>query len=469
MPKFPLEINRKLKKLNCQSIKVLRRGLQIKSANITEQNPYSLQTNPQYDFALGTYEIKPSSEYTLILNLDLPKRTSQVTIDIWGLTSNHHLQQINQGRVNIVNRDAKVKFHTYPKSRYVFLTFRIQPDEDYTPDQGVTWSLNYIYIETNTSISKLAATPAVPSKILLKYNIECAPHTIERLELSPSQIYKELIEYLPIQMDIHEHSLIKYLLCEETTPAYITALKANMKISKSTTQHTTQHTTQNPADRNNSNEKQSSDQLIENRKKIMMLSKDLEEILGKVDNILLHKNNLETSLDQTEDTIPIQKEKHENYMRLLQKLLDGLALKSNHIKTLKSTCNQPNDPKDKQPNPKDKQPNPKDKQPNKLEDEEQKNVNLVLDYYLRRIQTDRKILEQSYQEAEMEWKVFHDETLRPIEGKQSTDQGKLDNLLVHYRTLKKDTLKIKEELDQLIVRFMIDWYQLIRDANSIYK
>jgi hypothetical protein len=275
-------------------------------------------------------------------------------------------------------------------------------------------------------------------------------------------------------MEIHEHSLVKYLLCEETTPSYITALKANMKISQQMTQNPRQHPRQHPIDHNSNGgiEKQS-EQLMGDRKKIMILSKDLEEILGKVDNILLHKNNLETSLDQTEDTIPIQKEKHENYMKLLQKLLDGLALKSNHIKTLKSTCNQPNDPKDKQPNPKDRASNPKDKQPNlkdkqlnKLEDEEQKNVNLVLDYYLRRIQTDRKILEQSYQEAEMEWKVFQDETLRPIEGKQSTDQGKLDNLLVHYRTLKKDTIKIKEELDQLIVRFMIDWYQLIRDANS---
>jgi hypothetical protein len=462
MPKFPLEISRKLKKLNCQSIKVLRRGLQIKSANITEQNPYSLQTNPLYDFALGTYEIKPSSEYSLILNLDLPKRTSQVTIDIWGLTSNNYLQHINQGRVNIVNRDAKVKFHTYPKSRYVFLTFRIQPDEDYTPDQGVTWSLNYIYIETNTAISKLAATPSIPSNIQLKYNIECAPHTIDRLELSPSQIYKELIEYLPIQMDIHEHSLIKYLLCEETSPSYISALKANLKFSSpsSSSSIRQQHAGQNLED-GNSSEKQS-DKLMEDRKKIMLLSKDLEEILGKVDNIILSKNNLETSLDKTEDTIPIQKEKHENYMKLLQKLLDGLALKSNHIKTLKTTCNQQSNDKHQ----KDKQSNAtKDKQ-NKLEDEEQKNVNLVLDYYQRRIQTDRKILEQSYLEAEMEWKVFQDETLRPIEGKQTIDQVKLDNLLVHYRALKKDTLKIKEELDQLIVRFMIDWYQLIRDVNS---
>jgi hypothetical protein len=425
MPKFPLEISRKLKKWNCQSIKVLRRGLQIKSANINQST-----TLP--DFALGTYEAKSSSEYTLIVNLDLPKRTSEVIIDIWGLTSNTNLQHISQSRVNVINRDAKVRFHTYPKTRYMFLTLKIQPDEDYTPDQSIVWSLNYLYIETKTAISKSVTTPPIPSNLDLKYNIECAPHTLERLDLDVNNTLKEFREYLPIRLEIHEHSLIKYLLGEETTPAYLSALKANLKYSG------------NGPDQDNQDKQETiqrlSKQLMEDRKEILKTSKDLEEILTKIDNLTLHKHTLESSIDNKEDNIPLQKEKHENYMRLLGKLLEGLALKSNHIKSLKGA--------------------------NKLPEEDQKNVNLVLDYYARRVQADRRTLEQSLQEAEAEWKTFQDETLRPVEGKQSADQGRLDKLLVHFRTQKKDSLKIKEDLDNMIVRFMIDWYQLIQQINN---
>lgn len=434
MPKFPLEISRKLKKLNCLSVKVLRRGLQIKSANLSD-------TATTYDFALGTYDIKPSSEYALIFNFDLPKRTSEVIIDTWGLTSSspqgqNGLHHMSQSKINVVNRDTKVRFHTYPKTRFMFLTFKIRPDEDYTPDQTVTWAINYVYLEAKIASSKLIATPPVPTNMDLKYNIECVPQMLDRLELEPDQVMKEFGG--PLHLEVHEHAVLKYLLGEESTSAYLTALKANIRYSGNDTSST-------PHEDNNENLERLSKQLKELKVEMMSMSKELEESVSKIDNLTLHKRTLESTIDNTGDDIPLQKEKHENYMRLLRRLQEGLALKQNQVKSLKET-NQSSG--------------------NKLAEDDQKNVNLVLDYYMRRIQNDRKTLEQSLLEAEGEWKTFQDETLRPVEGKQSADQGRLDKLLVHYRTQQKDSTKIKEELDNLVVRFMIDWYQLIKQVNK---
>ena len=415
MPKYPLDINRKLRKYG-QNVKVMKRGVQVRKTNFSSKRP---------DFGLGCYEIKPTTQYSLIINVDLPKKSTALQVDFYGLTTANNLQHLTQSRINLVNRDVRVKFHTYPKTRWAFMTFKLLEDES---EDVVSYNVNYVYLDAKTPIPKNATTPAVPNSLTPSYNIECNPHILSQIDLESP--FSEFMEFLPIDMNIFEHSLILFLLGVESSPSYLKSLKANISYASKT--DFWDSTTRNVE----------TGTLKEKLNEIKTISDNLDELLSKVDNLQLHKQSLETIIRQSEDGVPYSKEKRENYIKILQRFKEGLAIKTNYVNKLAET--------------------------NEVQtsDKDRKNVQLVLDYYKRRIESDRRTIQHVLEEAIAEYNVFSSETLKPIEGKQNTDQVRLDKLLVHYRTHKVKAKRLKEELDAKIVDFLVNWYQWIKNTNQ---
>jgi hypothetical protein len=301
--------------------------------------------------------------------------------------------------------------------------------EDENEDVGsLNYIVNYVYLDGKNPIPRNATTPPVPSNLVPSYNIECNPHILSQIDLENP--FSEFSNNLPIDMDIFEHSLVLYLLGVESSPPYLKALKANLSYATRTDYW--DNTTRNVETKT----------LKEKLDEIKIISNELDEILTKVDNLQLHKQSLEAIIRQSEDGVPFCKEKRENYIKVLQRFKEGLAIKMNYVKKLAES---------------------NDMQTN---DKERNNVQLVLDYYRRRIEADRRSIEHCLDEARAEYNVFASETLKPIEGKQNSDQTRLDKLLVHYRTHKGKAKALKEELDAKIVDFFLNWYQWIKNTNQ---
>lgn len=417
MGRNPLDLNRKLKKYQ-QPIKIIRRGLQVK---------YQVLTSKQPDFGLGTYQIKGNTTYSLVINVDLPRKSTALLIDFWGLSNNNGLKRLSQSKVNLVNRDARLKFHTYPKTRHLFMTFKIQQDND--QDQALNYTINYLYIDSKVPIPRTNANNvAIPNSLEFKYNLECHPRVLKELDLR-----EPLKEFeLPINLDVFEHPLLIYLLKKETHPDYLEALKKNISFSNV------------PIETNSGSDFQNVDlELIEeDLKEIMKKSHQLEIVMSKIDNLIHHKHSLENMLNQPEEGVPLQREKNQNYLDILTQFQGGLNLKINYVNQLRIS-----------------------NQESQLGESEKNKINHVLDYYLQRINQDKHKIQIAIDEAEQKWNQYQKDTLVPIDQKHNHDQNRLDKLLVHYRSNQKKSIKIKEELDQMIVKFMINWYRLIIGKN----
>jgi len=421
MGRNPLDLNRKLKKYQ-QHIKIIRRGLQVR---------FNVLTSKQPDFGLGTYQVKGNTTYSLIINVDLPRKSTALLVDFWGLSNNnghHSLQRLSQSKVDLINRDARLKFHTYPKTRHLFMTFKIQQDNDQI--EPLNYTINYVYIDSKIPIPRTNANnAAIPKSLNLKYNLECHPRVLKELDLKdPLNDFK-----LPINLDIFEQPLLNYLLKKETHPDYLETLKKNINFSNVLVTNRSSSSDFQKADR---------ELIEEDLKEIMKKSNQLEIVMTKIDNLIHHKHSLENMLNQPEEGVPLQREKHKNYLDILTQFQGGLNLKVNYVNQLRIS-----------------------NQESQLGETEKNNINQVLEYYLQRINQDRNKIQLALNQAEQKWHNYQQDTLAPIDQKQNHDQNRLDKLLVHYRTNQKKSRMMKEELDQMIIKFMINWYQLILTFN----
>tara|TARA_R100001163_G_C5068136_1_gene207981 strand:+ start:6911 stop:8230 length:1320 start_codon:yes stop_codon:yes gene_type:complete len=436
MGRNPLDLHRKLRKY-IDNIKLVKRGIQIRKSI---DNNRSLE-NP--DFGVGTYQVKSNTQYTLILNVDIPKsksnnkNESSIYVDTWGISHPHNrLHHISQSKINLVNRDVRIRFQTYPKTRFIAFTFYGELGE------VTQYNLNYVYIDSKNPIPRNSVTPGMPSKFSVDFNLELNPRTLEAIELKSNVLYdfRENINLDKINLDVFENQLINYLLQKETSPEYVSALKYNIK-------HCNTHGDFYPAISLSDiavNPKSLLTKLKSMRSEIMKKAKDLEKIMGKIDNLSYHKSSLEAIINQSETGIPYQKKKYENYLEILKDFYTGLNLKYNNIKELKNINNINK----------------------KLSEVEIKNVDLVLDYYLKRIDNDKRKIEKNIRKAETDWNEFQKNTLNPIDTRQNSDQARLDRLLVYFRDYQKNSLEIKSELDKMIVNFIISWYKWIQLSNK---
>jgi len=427
MGRNSLDLHKKLVKYQ-QQIKISRRGFQIKCNNINNKN--------KPDFALGAFQVKGNVSYTLVINVDIPPNKSNgLIIDFWGLSANSHLELLNRHNITTVNRDLRIKFWTYPKTRFFFMTFRIQSEDDIDINQSITYSINYIYIDSKDPLPKNSVTPTIPIKLDLNYDLECNPRTLEELDLNdPLKIFDKI----PINLDIFEHSLLNYLLQKETSPHFLESLKQNIANCNIPSEKHSLYQYNEISSRELT-------ELNELKNNIIKKSREMEEYLSKIDNLTHHKNSLENTLDIVEkDTTPFNSEKHENYINILRKFQDGLNTKLNTLKQLK-TINK--------------------NQLGKLEKKDIDNVDEIIDYYENRINKDKIIFNEILTGGLNEWNNYKEEVVQPQNKQQNTQQNKLDKILSHYRTYQNKSLSIKKELDNNIIKFMIMWYQFILTKN----
>jgi len=412
MGKNPLDINRKLKKYQ-QQVKVLRKGIQVRVNDLSTNKP---------DFALGPYQVKGSTQYSLIINPELPKKNADLIVDFWGLRGTHlHLERINSGRIHHSNKESRIKFYTYPKTKFIFMTFKLEFEDDPSP---ATYNINYIYLDSKHPLPRATITASIPNSFQLEYNLECHPHTLAELDLD-----NPLKEFnLPINMNIFEHSLLTYLLQKETGPSYFDALTKNISLSPKFSG--------SGLVRGISEIKVNVDILKKLQGEIIDGSKKMEKYLTKIDNLINHKHSLENHLDQP-DT-----EKHDNQANktlIYQHFIDGLNLKLNHIKKLvelNSTIN--------------------------LGENEVEQVKEILDYYEKRVLADQVIVKSELNRIE----TSVDEYVPNNKNEQEQEQERLDMILTHYRELKKRSSILKKDIDLKIVKFINLWYQFILSKNE---
>jgi hypothetical protein len=422
MGKNPLDLHRKLQRYQ-QPAKILRRGLQVSVTNLESIKP---------DFALGTYQVKGGTNYSLIINVDLPKKSTALKVDFWGLNNNNnHLQHLNQGKINLINRDSRLKFWTYPKTRHIFMTFELEQDEDGDPEKPgkikCHYTINYVFIESKNPIPRSLDTPSIPQNLNLEYNIECAPRLI--LELEIDNILKDF--NLPINLDIFEHALLVYLLQKETSPEYLNSLRKNLELC-----HIKYEGTPSQFRQVDVNE------LKELQQEISKASKKLEEYMVRVDNLINHKHGLENMLDQPEDMTPYEIEQHQLNINLHQQFIESLNLKLNHVHKLQE-INQ-----------------------NQPDEEDFKNMQEILSYYEKRILADQTLVTTQFKKHQELYQSYQRNILGPKSDRQNKDQDRLDKVLVDYRKIKKKCCILKEHLDEKLIKFMSLWYQYVIQQNS---
>lgn len=420
MGKNPLDLHRKLQRYQ-QPVKILRRGLQVSVTNLESNKP---------DFALGTYQVKGGTSYSLIINVDLPKKSTALKVDFWGLNNSNHLEHLNQGKVNLISRDSRLKFWTYPKTRYLFITFELEQDEDGDPDAPgkikCHYTINYVFIESKNPIPRSLDTPAIPTNLSLEYNIECAPRLI--LELEIKDILKDFKP--PINLDIFEHALMIYLLQKETSPEYLNSLHRNLELCNIKYEGAPSQFREVDAS-----------ELEELQEEIRKASKKLEEYMVRVDNLINHKHSLENILDQPEDMTPYEIEQYQLNINVHKQFLESLNLKLNHVHKLQEiNQNQPNE-------------------------EDFMNMREILDYYEKRILADQTLISTQLKRSQELYQSYQNNILGPKSDRQNKDQDRLDKVLMDYRKIKKKCSILKEHLDEKIIKFMSLWYQYVVQQN----
>ena len=459
MGRNPLDLHRKIVRYNSQ-IKIMRRGCQIKcnDSNNDKSNIYNLDIKP--NFAIGTFQIKGNVGYHLVINVDLPRKSEGLIVDFYGMSSSSNLELLNRHLITSSNRDIRINFWTYPKTRYIFLTFSILTTANEIDDASISnftnksssssivYSINYIFIDSKDPLPRNIASPAIPNNLKLTYDLECNPRTLEELELNdPLKIFENK---LPINLDIFEHSLLTYLLQKETSPNFIESLKNNISNCNIPSNHSnTMFKRINLVD------------LTSLRDVIIKKSREMEEYLSKIDNLQQHKNSIENSLEREDfssrtidrgdnsphsehDNTSLNDEKYENYVNILQKFQDALNAKLNTLRQLKSINRNQN---------------------GKLEKTDIDNISEIIDYYENRVIKDKLIITEHLNSGTSEWNTYKKEIINPLDKQLNNQQNKLDKILSHYRSYQNKTIVLKKEIDSLIIKFMIQWYQYILSKN----
>lgn len=414
MGKNPLDLHRKLRKYH-QSVKILRRGLQVNLTNLKSGSP---------NFALGSYQIKGSSQYSLIINVDLPKKYVTLKVDFWGLNHSNHLQHLNQSKIESSNRDLRLKFWTYPKTKHIFMTFRLEQNED----EKCRYLINYLFLESKIPIPRVLDTPNIPNRLEFDYNIECAPRLA--LELEIHDLLKDFKS--PINFEIFEHEILAYLLQKETGPEYLDILKKNLAICSI------------KSDGSPSQFRQvQSSELMDLRQEIKKASSKLEEYMARVDNLINHKHSLENMLDQPEDMTLYDKEQYELKIKINKELIEALNFKLNHIKRLKEL----------------------NESDHRIDQIDSQNMDEILEYYEKRIMNDLIIFNNDLRKTQETYETYQYRVLSPQNNQQHRDQDRLDQILLDYRKIKKKASILKEHLDEKIIKFMSLWYQFLIQQN----
>lgn len=427
MGKNQLDLIRKMKKYD-QNVKLVRRGITVRINDISSKYP---------DFAIGPYQVKMNSTYILIINPDLSGvRSSQddyyIQVDFWAMQGAHlNLEHLNQGKVSIHNRETRLRFHTYPKTKYIFITFKLVLEEhDDLKHTHPHYNINYVYIDSKHTIPRsntLAVT--IPNKFTLDYNIECHPHTLMELELE-----EPLKDFdLPINMDVYQHALLTYLLQKENSPKYLEILKQNIK--NGARDFKNKHINSREIDVS---------ELIKMRSEIKKNSDKLERNLMKVDNLINHKHSLENLLDDPN----IQQKmsyghKNQQKVEIYEKFLSGLNLKLNHLEKLKQS----------------------NQDTNNLNEDDKQKIQQILDYYHQRVLFDKQVISNDLNDMQNNLLETNNDQIT-LNNKMNQDQEQLDMVLTQYRKLKETCSKLKKSIDEQIIQFINHWYHYILQLND---
>jgi hypothetical protein len=422
MVKNTLEIARKMKRHH-QGFRVAKRQIIIKIGDLQSNQP---------DISLGTYQVKANSAYTLLSRVELPRQTS-LYIDVWGM--NPKLQRINSCKIVNTVKDVRFNFHTYPKTRFIFFTFKlVQEDEisDLSPTQYV---IQYLYIETKFPLARGVTTPDIPVIHYpqeSEYDIECHPKNLMEMDLVNPLI--EFSQSLPINMKIFDNSLISYLLKREAGPHYMDALKRNIAGC-----NVPLDISSDEGDGSNP----SPNDLVTMREQITKLYEKLEKKLTTVDQLIEHKHSIEHVLDKPDNSVTTKCE-YESKINFLQKTKEALNLKRNYIQNLMEIV--------------------KSDDKNLLE-KDTRNLSEIFNYYENRILEDTKIIADDLLHEQNALKSFQLEILYPHETKTSHQQNSLDEIVLNYRKQQSTCLELKSELDSLIAKFILLWYHWVNKIN----
>lgn len=432
--KNPMDLARKLKKYH-QWVKVSRRGLQVRLDHPHSKNP---------DFALGTYQVKANSDYTLLINTDIPRQAEYLKIEIYGLNSHNHIPHglsfINQGRVYLRQRDNRIQFTTYPKTRFVFITAKmIYPDLEESESKKPTvnnYSINYLFLESKYPVPRGSETPQIPNSLELEYHIECSPRVIQEIDLQPSNFLKEFhdAKLTPINLDLFEQPLINYLMQKELSPSYLQSLIKNIKSSKSI-----------KVDKPGSNKTIPLIELQNLQQEIKKAGDKLESFLVKVDNLTNQKSTLEVNLTQSshhniESFIHQDLETNIEVHREMEKQLN---LKFHHLESLNKTHNQNNI----------------------TQSNSQSAIYDLIKYYQSRVLHDLEIVKYQMEKLQVQEEKYNQQVIQPHDRKENHLQNDLDNTLLDYRKARKTCLVIKEHLDEKISKFVSMFYQYVVQQN----
>lgn len=431
MGKNPLDISRKLKRYG-QQIKTLRRGIQV---SVRLEKP-SHSGRP--DFALGTYQIKGGQQYSLLINVDLPKKAAGVQIDFYGISGHSsRLEHLNRGLINSVNRDARIRFSTYPKTKHIFMTFKLKladlEDEDTIPET-MTYNVNYIYIDSKHPIPRTTTVQPIPNKLSLEYNVECNPHMIANLDLkNPLKNFT-----LPINFEVFEHAILTYLLNQETAPAYVESLQQNIQACPIKAVR--------PSKIDNI-DNVNIETLEKLREEIKTDGDKLEEHLKKIDNLIHNKYSLENTLNDPKDNDGRKNEEiFEHGNELLKQFINSINIKLNHISKLKDLNKETF---------------------GKLDESDTNNMNEILEYYEKRVLNDKALFKANFEQSSEKLQNFKKNIINPTTDKNNDNQERLDQILLHYRKNQKKSTNLKKQLDEKIITFMCLWYQYIIECNYL--
>lgn len=433
--KNPMDLARKLHKYQ-QWVKVSRRGLQVRIDHPNSKKP---------DLALGTYAIKPNSEYTLLINTDVPQQAENLQVDFYGLDSQNHLTFLNRGQVYQRQRDLRISFATYPKSRYIFLTLKMnyphsEDEKDKIFPKSSTYNVNYLFLESKQPIARGIETPKIPSSLELEYQIECVPRVIQEINLQPEEFLKEFSSVLPINLDLFEQPLVNYLLQREVSPAYLHSLMKNMKSSRriKVTQPPPQHRSIQLSE------------MLELQTEIKKASDKLEKFLLKVDSLANQKSSLEINISQSshQDTQTFLHQDLQTNIQTHREMEKQLNLKFHHLKSLEQ-AHQPN----LNPNL-----NPTNHQQTGISD--------LIQYYQSRILHDLEIIKSQLINLEKQEKQMNQKIIRPKDQTNQNLQDDLDETLLEFRKSRKTCLVIKAHLDEKIAKFVSLFYHYLYQKNS---
>lgn len=446
MGRSPVDLVRKLIKYH-QHLKIVRRSLQVRYANLDSSRP---------DFGVGPFQVKPSSEYSLILNVDLPKSSGSLIVDFWGTHPHGKLDLLNRYQVNLVNRDQRIKFWTYPKTKQLAITFSVQPNQE-GEERVIQYMINYLFIESKEPIprSLTSGDPDFPRNNIKRFNLwdqetqtfsfsdhrsfhyEISPRNLMELSLDPDQIYPKDVRQsglLPLKLEIFGPVWLNYLLNHQNNPVYLRSLINNMKncnLELATSEQNLRQIDQ--------------EDISELRETIRSDSEQLEKQLSLIDNLLYHKHSIENKLESPDKSIEINRARYQQHLRGLSQLIEGLNLRLNYLNNLIDLSNENENQGDRE----------------KMGD--------ILGYYKARVIKDRLTLHQEHQRITGEMESFEQDIYQPKHQQINSDQDRLEQILNDYRKIKEDVTKLKEKLDGDLSRFFLMYCQYVAELNRRIK